>query len=211
MKKILFIALLSSIICGCSKDEPLTLNTESITLYPGEMYELTANAAATFRSENPFVATLVGESSIKAMHVGKTIIKVSSENGSKDCTVEVKSKINLYQDPVFAFGESQEYVKSKETRALVSSSSSSCIYRDTNPQRTVIYNFDNDRLSSIGVTNPLSEASKLGDFLSEKYQLIKIGEGDFAGYFVNGETDKWDVMAGVKVTASYILVTYIPR
>lgn len=211
MKKILFITFLAFFICGCSKDEPLTLNTESITLYPGEMYELTANAAATFRSENPFVATVSGESSIKAMHVGKTIIKVSSENGSKDCTVEVKSKINLYQDPVFAFGESQEYIKSKETRTLVSSSSTSYIYRDTNPQRTVIYNFDNNRLSSIGVTNPLSEASKLGDFLSEKYQLIKVGEGDFAGYFVNGETDTWDVMAGVKVTTSYILVTYIPR
>lgn len=133
-----------------------------------------------WESEDEFVA-MVSDGVIKGQFVGKTNIG-ESEHGLS-FTVEVKPEYNLYDAPDMNWGASMASIKNRYGTPY-RSDSDALLYESENPNAPYyMYVFENGFLSYSYVIVPLSAASLLVDFLSERYMAVEVDTNKKTAYF----------------------------
>ena len=186
MKKILFLMTAVLVIAGCSKSEDgkLTLSANQVSLYSGDTKQVTVNDNATWSSKSEFVAEVSEDGIIKGNHVGKTIITATSDNGT---------------------------VKAKEKRTILEDKTSTLGYRGENSAvKSVAYLFENGKLTSSAIALSYSYTEEIAKFLSERYQVIG-KDSDGAYYFINNDSDKYNMGVRLSVESGFIMVVYVPQ
>ena len=192
MKKILFLMTAVLVIAGCSKSEDgkLTLSANQVSLYSGDTKQVTVNDNATWSSKSEFVAEVSEDGIIKGNHVGKTIITATSDNGEALCEVVVNAKYSTYTEPVLEFGVDKATVKAKEKRTILEDKTST--------------------LGSSAIALSYSYTEEIAKFLSERYQVIG-KDSDGAYYFINNDSDKYNMGVRLSVESGFIMVVYVPQ
>ena len=211
MKKILFLMTAVLVIAGCSKSEDgkLTLSANQVSLYSGDTKQVTVNDNATWSSKSEFVAEVSEDGIIKGNHVGKTIITATSDNGEALCEVVVNAKYSTYTEPVLEFGVDKATVKAKEKRTILEDKTSTLGYRGENSAvKSVAYLFENGKLTSSAIALSYSYTEEIAKFLSERYQVIG-KDSDGAYYFINNDSDKYNMGVRLSVESGFIMVVYI--
>lgn len=202
--------------CG-DDDEPdnTKLTKTSYTLYHEgtEALEGSNLNSLAWDSENEFVAT-AKDGIVTGQYVGQTNVKAAGKNLS--FTVEVKPLYHTYTEPSLDWGMSLSAIKAKHG-APYSESSKSLIYETGNTNAPlVLYSFEDNQLSSIGVVCKLSVGSQLVDFLTERYVVVDVNESKYTatllhcyGKISDPKTD-YGVVMGYSSSISGILVVYAP-
>ena len=179
MKKILFVcALLATLfMSSCTEESPelntyrLVMNFESTTRL--RVLDYDGHNRVIWRSSDEFVATVDQSGRVVARHVGKAYIVAMVGGEELICDVYVDPIINVYQEPILAFGSSKNYILQEEWRELKFETSNSLEFygRDVD---YYIYMFDYNRLVLAGVTiDPRSVTTNdLSLFLDERYQFV---------------------------------------
>ena len=116
---------------------------------------------------------------VSGLSKGETKLKALTNDGkfSAECKVTVTQSGTgeiIYRDPYLIFGADTTAVKAYETRELQYSSESFLWYKGENDDvKTVIYSFDEKKLSSatVSVFNKTNIEKRLVAFLSSKYKL----------------------------------------
>lgn len=198
-------------ITGCSKDDKLTLSTNTLSLYSKDTEQITASEQSTWSSEDEFVASVSENGIVKGGHVGKTIIKATSENGEAKCAVEVKPKYNTYTEPILEFGASKATIKAKESRTLESEIATRLTYKpDKSTIKSVAYAFENGAMIGAGVMLNTASAMEAADFLIERYLVISAGSGNIIGLMLNNLPSKANMSISMGVDAGNVTVIYAP-
>ena len=178
MRKLLFVIFGTLLMSSCLNDNPM-LNTRSLGMKFEEDAKLIVNNLSgedivRWRSSNEFVASVDRDGKVTANHVGVAYISAFVGNDELICDVEVDAFVDLYQEPILAFGESKRYIISEEWRDLIEERPTSLLFEDRDVEN-YMYMFDNDRLVQAGVTvKPESVSSEdLSLFLDERYRFVK--------------------------------------
>ena len=109
MKKLAIIFAVITIIFGCQKADILQLNTTHVKMFSLDEHFITSNGTnVRFTSQNPFIAT-VNETTgcVAALHIGKTKIHVTSDQGDAYVDIIVQPLYNVITDPTIEWGISQ--------------------------------------------------------------------------------------------------------
>ncbi len=136
--------------------------------------DATAPETYVYSSSDPYIATIDDSGIIRSLHVGTCSISVKTvdQRLSCQCSITVKPKNNLYQEPVTDFGVSLADVKVKEQRTCLQEIENMLIYEDkATPVISVFYLFDNNKkLISSGIRLIGIQDEKLIEFLTERYE-----------------------------------------
>ena len=179
MKKILFIFMLfvSVFMTSCFEDD-LILNTSFLDMEFEEKARLRVehlehNDVVRWRSSDEFVVSVNRDGVVIANHVGAAYISAFVGNKELICEVIVDPIINLYQEPILAFGRSKEYILNEEWRELKKETFTTLWFYDRDVDY-YMYLFKYNKLESAGVTiDPRSVSSdNLSLFLDERYQFV---------------------------------------
>ena len=134
--------------------------------------ETTGIEMLKWETDNDFSITVDNKGFIKANRVGETVVTVSDSESKLQakCNITVKPKYNLYEEPILAFGKSQEeiiklidYPLAKETDIILTF---------THPDDKIVMmmcNFENNKLVSI--TLMPKDIEEIWEFLNERYML----------------------------------------
>lgn len=217
MKKLFLLALVATMsMTSCSKEEnEVSLSKMSYTLYHSQNEKIQGTNVnnLNWQSNNDFVA-IISDGVIKGQFVGKTNVHESAHGLSFN--VEVKPKYNLYDEPDMDWGTSIATIKSRYGTPY-SSNSESLIYKSDNKNAPYyIYVFKNGIMQSCGLVVPLSAASLLVDFLSERYLTYDVDMSKYTANFahcygsiVNPQIDYIIEMA-YSSSMGGIVVAYVP-
>lgn len=214
MKKILTILCLCMAFASCSKDEePLALNTTSVVLYAQDEHQITTTNGTnvSFESENPYIATVNSTTGkVTAMTIGKTTIRVNSDQGSARVSVEVKPVYNTYTEPCTDFSKTKSQIISMYGTPDSESGSTIIYLHNKTKHFADMYLFDN-KLSSSAAVIPQDYAVEAMKFLLERYWVLGAEDGVYM--FVNGHSAETITM-GVALSKmsgyNYYMVMYIP-
>lgn len=213
MKKLFTILCLCLAFTSCSKDEELTLNTTSAVLYAQEEHQiLTTNGTnVSFESENPYIATVNSTTGkVTAMTIGKTIIRVNSDQGSANVSVEVRPKYSTYTEPCTDFGITKTQIISMYGTPDTETDDGIMYVHNKTKHFADMYLFDNTLSSSTAII-PQDYAVEAAKFLLERYWIV--GEEDDINIFANGyssETITMSVALSKMSGYSLYMVMYIP-
>lgn len=209
---IVLLAIIAISFVGCKKEKLITLSTTATTLHHGETYQISAQCdnPITYTSSNEYYAKVSSLGKITAQYVGKTTIRLKSEDDTRTFTVNVAPKSNLYPEPNIKFGESKSSVISKY--GTPTTTNSGIGYNDYSPNAPILLVTldNNDCVTSYGLAVKSAFTSELSDFLGERYEII--GYDDDVFYYRNGLNASSSTMA-VALTlynVSYWLVAYMP-
>lgn len=179
MKKLFTILCLCLAFASCSKDEEtLSLNTTSVVLYAQEEHQIstTNGTNVSFESENPYIATVNSTTGkVTAMTIGKTIIRVNSDQGSANVSVEVKPKYNTYTEPCTDFSKTKSQIISMYGTPDTETDDGIMYVHNKTKHFADMYLFDNT-LSSCAAVIPQDYAVEAAKFLLERYWIV--GEED---------------------------------
>lgn len=200
MKKIfgllLLLALLSLCLSCSENTTPLTLNTTSVSLYSGDEHMITSNGTnVSFKSRNPYIAG-VNESTGKVIGrtIGKTIIDVTSDQGSAQLNIQVKPKYNTYVEPCIDFYQSKNYIISMfGTPDSETDEGIMYVYPDNKKHFADMYAFENNKLSVSYAIMHQDYAAEAMKFLGERYIPVGISDGG-AYVFANGISEETATM-----------------
>lgn len=215
MRKLSFVlmVMLAISFTGCKKEKLITLSPTSTTLHHGETYQISAQCdnPITYSSANEYHAKVSSSGKITAQYVGKTTIRLSSEDDNRVFTVTVSPQSNLYPEPNIRFGEEKSSVVSKYGTPN-STNNGSIGYNNysINAPILLVLLDDNDCVTSYGVGVKSAYTTELADFLGERYDVI--GYDDDVFYYRNGLNASTSTMA-IALTlqnVNYWLVAYLP-
>ncbi|WP_157359379.1 hypothetical protein [Wenyingzhuangia fucanilytica] len=190
MKRIILL-LFSITFLNCSQKEEvynhnIAVDTFNKTLYSGEEFIIKAisDLPLTYTSENNYHASVLSvdkwdNANIKAGFVGKTVIKITNGEDTKEVNLIVSPLRNLFPTPPLElFGTSKQEVISaigvpdEETDTSIKYYN----YSDAAPYISYFFN-DENALYSINIAYKIGRSYALDNFLSERYR--------FAGVFIN--------------------------
>lgn len=187
MKRIFFLLLSFTFLC-CSEQEEEVFNndiivdTEYKTVNFGEEFTIKAisDLPLTYTTENEYHATIDSidswdNANIKARYVGKTVIKISNGENTKEVDLIVSAQSNLFPTPpVELFGNSkQEVIASLGTPNEENDTSITYhAYSETAPY--ISYYFKENILYSIRVTYEVGRSFALNNYLVERYRFAGI-------------------------------------
>lgn len=216
MKKIIIIAIiLLNLVAflSCAGDKKLTLNASFVELYAHDKHTITTNGSnVSFSSENPYIATVNSTTGVvTAMTIGKTSIKVTSDQGDAEVLVNVNQKYNTYVEPCTDFSKTKSQIISMYGNPDVSDSGGIAYVYDDKKHFGDMYFFSNSKLyASTAIINQ-DYAVELMNFLGERYWAIGSEDGQYV--FANGSSIETITMGVVMSKMSgYKLysVTYMP-
>ena len=215
MKRIAIILAAIAVLVGCTKNMGLSLNTTEVTMYSLEEHVITTDGTnVKFSSKNPYVAN-VNETTgkITAMHIGKTTIDVTSDQGTNSVSVTVKPKYNVFKDPEIEWHISQYAVECRcgrpdeqddETMMYEFGSA-----RNGDKHIGTIYTFDDDVLLSVLVIINNSYWSEAALHLAERFQYI--GEEDNTYVYIDTLTySKAKTTVIMKKVSGQWVILYTP-
>lgn len=220
MKKVflpmlLFAAMFAFTACG-DDDEPdkpkLLKNSYSIYHEDIQIIEGTNLSDVVWESENEFVAT-VSNGVITGQYVGKTEVR-SAEKLS--FSVEVKPKYYTYEEPSMEWGASKASIKSKYGTPK-SEITDALLYQTSNSNVPfMMFVFENDKLTSSAVVANLTIATRLVDFLTERYVVVAVDVDNYSATLTHcygkRSDPQIDYLVGMEYSSSIsgILVVYLP-
>ena len=209
---IVLIAAIAISFMGCNKEKLITLSTTSTTLHHGETYQIPAECEnpITYSSANQYHAKVSSSGLVTAQYVGKTTIRLESEDDSKTFTVTVSPKSQLYPEPNIRFGETKSSVISKYGTPTTTNSGIGYNNYSTNAPILLVTLDGNDCVTGYALAVKSAYTSELADFLGERYATI--GYDDDVSYYRNGLSASTSTMA-VALTlynVNYWLVAYLP-
>lgn len=187
MKKIflLVFTILSLVACNESS-KSLQLSPSSVNMYYEETQQvkvLSESGSFEWTTANNFHATVSSSGKIKAGHVGSTVITATQGKKEGICSVTVKPKYYLYDTPYFGWGETMTQVKNKlGTPTQTQANTLVYVLSETNGI-IAMYMFTDGKLTSIGITLNVNNATTLANYLVERYQLFSIDNDVY--YFMN--------------------------
>lgn len=222
---------------GCSKDNPdnpvnpvkpdvpvtpskpaLRLQNSKAVLFKDSEEKIIVegtSVAVTFRSLNPFIATVSSDGVVKGHVRGETNISVRAGSDSVLFHVSVETRINTLIEPNLEFGKSMAYIKSKipkEAESVKEVKDAILFWHKVNGVRCLyLYMFDNGRLTSSTLSVPVVEWEKMSlvDFLYERY--VGLGKVEDAFAFVSPDLKTAVFAEQDKTLKSYISIMYTPR
>lgn len=216
MRKLSFIlmVILAVSFTGCKKEKLITLPMTSTTLHHGETYQIAAECEnpITYTSANEYYAKVSSFGKITAQYVGRTTIRLASEDDNRVFTVTVAPESNLYPEPNIRFGETKNSVISK-LGTPDSTTDSGIGYNDYSPNAPMLLVMldDNDCVEDYAVIVKTAYSSELSTFLSERYKFIGYSDGLF-GYMNGLETESATMLIGSKLyNTSYWITLYMPN
>lgn len=200
-KTALAFMVLALLFTGCSKsdsDQPeptIKIAAKSTEINYDETTQMSVNVGSatdyTWISSDEFVGTIDANGVFTAAHIGNTTI--TAEKNGKQATedITVNPKQTLFDEPFMLLGASKSEIKAKETREIAGETENVIGYKDPSAsiRAGILYEFDDDgKLSAVVIplTETSSNATKIGTFYDERYQLI----ANLDGTFVFSEKDK---------------------
>ena len=200
MKKVIMFLLLAVITVGvsavftsCSSDDDEQVEIYQLKLKVGGTCNFKYQKGLGLTSENDFVATVVNGTQVKALHIGKTVIRSSN----LIINVEVYSDYNLFKEPFIKFGGSKNDVKNYEKRTLEKETDTELYYKSTGAfEYGLVYSFtDNGKLKTVLMmfnhNFDTTISNNLAKYFSDRYLALSISGTE--SYFLNNEKDKADV------------------
>lgn len=191
MKKLLCILMVCMAIVSCSKDDTLTLNVSSFSLYVNQGHQITSNGTnVRYESENPFIAQVDSSTGIVvAKSVGRTFIKVIADQGRATFTVNVVAQYDTYREPCLDFTVDQRYIESKYGYPSAYLNSGWVVYIDTEGEKHFAdsYMFADGKLSRVCVTLYPQYVNEIKQYLEERY--LYVGSADGVHNYINGLTE----------------------
>lgn len=192
MKKYLLLVCvaIAMLAVGCSKDSPnnpdtppevrLTVTPNVLTLTHDRTAKLTVEGSTggtvTYKSENPFIASVSEDGTVKGGVRGETNIVVSSGDKKALCKVTVKTLINFIKEPILEFGQSVEYIKSKFPESSDVISEGNVIgYKSEGSDIIYGYQFKDGKLNSSAIMIPVlsDDVKSVVDFVLERYVVVE--------------------------------------
>ena len=175
---------------GCSKDNPnnpdtppevrLTVTPNVLTLTHDKTAKLTVESSTggtvTYKSENPFIASVSEDGTVRGRVRGETNIVVSSGGKSALCKVTVETLINFIKEPILEFGQSVEYIKSNPPKSSeVLEKGNAIAYKSEDSNIVYAYQFKEGKPNSSAIIIPiLSEDLKsVLEFVVERYVVVE--------------------------------------
>ena len=229
MNKFPFLALVAIMLIisfgSCeTRLQSLEITPSSKTMYVGETVEVCAynhDGAIQWTSTNSFVAADIFEGSIanptqiKAKHIGTTTIQAEVLYGVNKgligfCEITVVPKYNYYNEPIFAWGKSKSYIKSK--LGVPDYQEPNIIAYVVNQTRNIFmyYMFTNDKLTSVVVMADSNKTDNVYNFIEERYQPYT---GEYNGYWGDAlEIEDAQILVDVEldiVGGGYHTITYM--
>lgn len=190
MRNFLIIALVSMIWISCSEKEDLTLRGISLTNQSIdidfdntlELQVVTTPANAefpllTWETDNEKISTVDNNGKIKAVRVGKTIIRATTiDTGlSAECEVTVMPTFTFYKEPMTKWGATKSQLKEFETRNIeFENNDGISFFGESGNIRKVIYLYNNTGLSAAGVllANLASSVENGDRHIKQRYEPI---------------------------------------
>lgn len=214
MKRIIPIscALFALLLSSCQKSTPLTVDPSEIVLYSEGTKQITANPSdgVTFTSEDEFYAKVDANGLVTANRVGKTNIRVSSDNGTATIPVTVMSKYSLYPElePIVNSPVSTmtKILGSNYQQGTSSKGETTYTYANYNSYTTgIVATFSNGVCSYIGVVIPTSNLTMFVDYLLERYAVA----GMQNDYYFFLDHDKKVVITMTLYNLNYMMALYM--
>lgn len=190
---LLAILSVATIFSSCKKDddkdEQFTIDKQAITLVHDGTETIVASEAATWSSDNEFVATVDDKGVITGNHIGEAIITATAKGKLQNVKVTVKAKYNTITEPIMDFSLTREQVKEQATGILSQENESGLSYFiNSSKSQLNMYIFEETtgklKQSAWGAYS-LTEVSPsdLVGFLVERYQPVTMEDGYY--FFIN--------------------------
>jgi hypothetical protein len=168
--------LMSLSFVACSSDNDSEVNTSPISIPCGETLDLSSRGSS-FNSANSFVASVSG-TTLKANHIGTTLVSL----GEKSIPVTVTATVDFIEHPCVSWGASMSEVKSAQKSgteiASATGATNALLYKVENSSGKTkylyMYTFENEKLKASAVFVPVTEATTLVNWLSERYFMLPI-------------------------------------
>ena len=196
MKKSIFLLAISLIVlslsfvsCSSGGDEEVinySLSPSSLTTNYDKTQQFNVlNGSSTLKSSdfnwsssNEISGKVNSNGLFTAGKIGETTITATNKNNGK--SVSSKITISPYQiffsEPILAFGETKEYIKSKETRTLLKETTTGLSYiGENNNIRNVGYTFDSSGKMTSAIVlfkNDTSISTNVATFYNERYYYV---------------------------------------
>lgn len=201
MKKTVWMlaAALPLMMAACGEDdgtdEPISLDKTVVELnYDAETTLKASDKDCTWRSDNPFVATVDANGKVTAEHVGEAIITAFNSNDKAECKVTVNATNTNFTMPILTWGISKTAVQAAVADQKLGLTEE--INNDTQLGFTTggkfpwyTYAFTNDELkaSSLIVSETMDETDDLLGYLEQYYE--EYGEDDATSKFFFCDAD----------------------
>lgn len=173
-KILLLLTVITLTLTSCQKD--ILFKEAVISLKYKETKQLTLdnlkpNKDVTYRSTDPFVATVNSSGLVTAITVGKAVIIAELKKVTTVCWVTVDTTSFLYNEPILDFGASLDSIKKKETRELEEKGEAYLYYYDSILIQDIEYFFSDNKLVTAAFSLQLNDknAEEVHVFLSERY------------------------------------------
>jgi hypothetical protein len=220
MKNTYYFIFACFIFLGCSNDEnpgddKIALSDYEISMDFNQTYTIEATfdrdgypqGSLVWQSADEEVAIVDNTGKVTARLIGETQLTVKTSDGkySETVKVEVLPTVTLYKEPILQFGESASYIKSNESRTLISETSEALIFEGENSDvRGAMYLIENSKFTTVAILLKTDEATaeKAANHLVQRYTLE--GREDDIFIFSRGE-----VSLGITADATIgLLVVY---
>lgn len=217
--------LLCTGITSCGNDDEDVVPAEEVTTPKTVSVAFGASAslglgqiAEGIYSENPFIAEVDAQGIVTGKHVGSTVV----HNGNQTVNVTVTGTVNLFPEPVTAWGATMDEVKKQHALGgwLRTGSwtydygtASALWYADcSDVVRYARYEMwgDSNTLEDCYLYIPTSavDFQTLFKQFSERYILSKTWTGDFTCYkFINGYTEEEEATVAIYLYENILIQT----
>jgi hypothetical protein len=165
----------TALLSGCSSSDPakFEVSENEVTIKRGQTYQIIVSGAedVNFTSENDFHAEVDQTGKIKSNFAGKTIVKASTVDASKDIKVTVEPDYTLFKDPIVDFNKTREDII-KELGEPLEDHDKILHYYQSEEVPLILYQFDaQNMLSVVGAFISTTQSENLNKHLNERYKF----------------------------------------
>lgn len=178
MKKLFFIAFITLITLGCSKNDDnsqlLNVTTEELNLFVNEYLTISASSSEkiSYASENPLIAKVDDNGKVTAILVGETNIKVTDGKNTKSVKVIVSPRNTLFFEPILVTSKEEFIEKYRKSGGEFSELTNAVAYLfDKKTEKTYAYMFL-DLTSQVVLYVPVTSyhsITRITDWVKERY------------------------------------------
>ena len=130
-----------------------------------------------------FYSSYNSNGKITAGHVGSTVITAKQGKKEGTCSVTIKPKYYLYDTPYFGWGETMSQVSNKLGTPYQTQANALVYVLSEANGIIAMYMFTDGKLTSVGITLNVKNATTLTYYLVERYQPFSAENGTY--YFMN--------------------------
>lgn len=214
------VAMVALILTGCKKSDsdspasnPITLNTGDQHCHYLDSIQISATSSSTitYSTSSKYHAKVDQTGLVVANKVGTATITLSNGSDTKSLKIYVEPLCDYYTLPNFKFGvTTRDQVIAQYGTPDQQNSTMIGYYINDEPKLVMVaFQFENNKLKSMGYTHPKQAYYYHLAFLSERYELIDVSTNLLM--FINAlNINDATMVAGLKKgTDNYDLTVYI--